>query len=81
MCAACQICEMELSLLEAEYKLASKWKQLEGKHFQMTTKLYQLPKVLSEEYSMKMRAQKPRMWPHHHSVGKGISLEDLAGEG
>lgn len=30
--------------LKAEYKLASKWKQLEGKHSQMTSKLYQLLK-------------------------------------
>lgn len=30
--------------LRAEYKLASEWKQLEGKHFQMTAELNQLLK-------------------------------------
>lgn len=49
--------------LKAEYKLASKWKQLEGKHFQMTAKLHQLPKVL--EASLRNAAWK---WGH-------ISLE------
>lgn len=33
--------------LKAEYKLASKWKQLEGKHSQMTSKLVSAPKVLA----------------------------------
>lgn len=45
--------------LKAEHKLASKWKQLEGKHFQMTAKLYQLPKVL--EASLRNAAWK---WGH-----------------
>lgn len=40
--------------LKAQAKLASKGKQLEGKHFQMTAKLYQFPKYLrpSGECSM-----------------------------